>query len=535
MAIGATCVWEMRDTGAATNGGGYVSGGGGTDYSQQDAAQYTTSSATTSGAGAVILWAAAASDMVGNILYIASGTNFTVGWYQVTSISAGVSVTVDRNCCSGAGSSGVINVGGAWTFGSSLEDSFFEQIVAGNKIWVKNGTYTLSAAVAMATTISSNGNAAVMEGYNSTRGDVPLGDTRPLFALGANAYGFTVARWDHRNIRFTTTAANGVQSGGLSIWKWCKCINSSTTAGRFAFSAGSFANLFLFYSEGISYRGSAFYTNSSTCFIEGCNLHNSLYGLDIFSSTSALVFMNNTIVYGNTSRAVNLTATTAFIHLNNCTLYGAESTIGVGVNGAANARYFEMWNCSISGFTTGINQTDSTANTIVEDYNNFYNNDTNRTNAATGAHSTTNNPSFTSVGEMVNTGTVTAGASDNTITDTGANFSTLVAGVHYFNLISGTNCTAGIYGITTVAPGADNTKLVLDLDPTSSSTGSSIVYSIVTGLDFSPGTGLKAGGHPGAFPGGYSTGYLDQGAVQRQEPAGGAAGLMYRPNMAGNV
>ena len=36
--------------------------------------------------------------------------------------------------------------------------------------------------------------------------------------------------------------------------------------------------------------------------------------------------------------------------------------------------------------------------------------------------------------------------------------------------------------------------------------------------NFAIGTALKATGFPGAFPGGLSTGYLDPGAVQRQEP-----------------
>ncbi len=42
--------------------------------------------------------------------------------------------------------------------------------------------------------------------------------------------------------------------------------------------------------------------------------------------------------------------------------------------------------------------------------------------------------------------------------------------------------------------------------------------------NFSIGTNLKALGFPGLFPGGLSTGYLDIGAVQRQEPAGGGGG-----------
>lgn len=42
--------------------------------------------------------------------------------------------------------------------------------------------------------------------------------------------------------------------------------------------------------------------------------------------------------------------------------------------------------------------------------------------------------------------------------------------------------------------------------------------------DFSIGTNLKAQGWPGAFPGGLSTGYMDIGAVQRQEAASGGSG-----------
>lgn len=48
----------------------------------------------------------------------------------------------------------------------------------------------------------------------------------------------------------------------------------------------------------------------------------------------------------------------------------------------------------------------------------------------------------------------------------------------------------------------------LALDPT---------FTNAAGGDYSIGTNLKALAYPGAFPGGTSTGYLDMGAVQRQE------------------
>lgn len=46
-------------------------------------------------------------------------------------------------------------------------------------------------------------------------------------------------------------------------------------------------------------------------------------------------------------------------------------------------------------------------------------------------------------------------------------------------------------------------------------------FTDAAGGDFSVGTNVKATAFPGAFNGSSTTGYLDQGAVQRQEPAGG--------------
>lgn len=48
-------------------------------------------------------------------------------------------------------------------------------------------------------------------------------------------------------------------------------------------------------------------------------------------------------------------------------------------------------------------------------------------------------------------------------------------------------------------------------------------FTDAPGGDFSVGENLKAAGFPGAFDGGLSTGYLDMGAVQRQEPAAGGS------------
>lgn len=53
--------------------------------------------------------------------------------------------------------------------------------------------------------------------------------------------------------------------------------------------------------------------------------------------------------------------------------------------------------------------------------------------------------------------------------------------------------------------------------------------------DFSVGTNMKASGVPGVFAGGLSEGFLDLGAVQREEPAGGGGGLLVNPGMDGGM
>ncbi len=151
MAIAATAVWEIRTTATASNanGGFYNAAIGTNDYSQQDSAQYNLTGATSSGAGAVILHASAAADMVGNGAHVISGTNFTAGWYEIISVVAGVSITVDRAVTTGIGATGVVNIGGALSLGSS-DDAVFESPSAGNIMWVKAGTYTLGGTVNIA-------------------------------------------------------------------------------------------------------------------------------------------------------------------------------------------------------------------------------------------------------------------------------------------------------------------------------------------------------------------------------------------------
>lgn len=185
MALSSSIVWEVRTGGSANNGGGFKTGASGTDFSLQDAAQYALTTATTVFATDpnVILHASAAADMVGNIAHIvSSGGGFTAGFYEITSVSVGVSFTVTgaANASTSNGILGVINIGGALDKIGTISLI----ALAGNKIYIKSGSYTLASD-----TFNSFGTATLpiqITGYSSTRsghGDSAFGARNSIGAL----------------------------------------------------------------------------------------------------------------------------------------------------------------------------------------------------------------------------------------------------------------------------------------------------------------------------------------------------------------
>jgi hypothetical protein len=109
-------VWEVRTTGNDDNGGCKDTDAA-TDYTNQDSAQLTLTDLATSGAGVTTLTSATGgftAAMVDNCIQIKSGTNFNVGFYEITGHTDTNTVTLDRTPSSaGAGSGGTGSVGGA--------------------------------------------------------------------------------------------------------------------------------------------------------------------------------------------------------------------------------------------------------------------------------------------------------------------------------------------------------------------------------------------------------------------------------------
>jgi len=196
-AITATTQWELRTTGADSNGGGFDTASTGTDRSQQDTAYiaYTdlVIGATTTQATSAAHPFDATSP--GNVVNVISGTGCTVQRTQVVSV-AGTTATFDvalgtaASTCTG-------NLGGALlTLNTAIN-----AVAPDNVINIKAGTYTQTAT---ATQVANNNFSLI--GFGTAHGD---NGTRPLLTTATNSVDILRANAGLAviNVNFSSTAA----------------------------------------------------------------------------------------------------------------------------------------------------------------------------------------------------------------------------------------------------------------------------------------------------------------------------------------
>ncbi|MGO9519564.1 MAG: hypothetical protein ACLPND_21210 [Candidatus Korobacteraceae bacterium] len=209
--------WDVRTTGADTNGGGFdpTVTSPGTDYSQQASAQVAFTDliigSTTTQLTSVLDAFGATSP--GNVINITGGSGCTTGWFEILSVS-GSTATMDRavgtaaSVCTG-------NLGGSFATPAQGITQATASTVAlgtiflGNTVNVKAGTYTQAAL----TTIDNSYVALVtVLGYSATHGD---GGTKPLIteSAGNNLFntgfcGTSPCRIVVNNVSMSTTAGS---------------------------------------------------------------------------------------------------------------------------------------------------------------------------------------------------------------------------------------------------------------------------------------------------------------------------------------
>lgn len=358
-ALSSTVQWDVRTTGSDSNGGGFngAGSGAGTDFSQQNAAQYTFSDlASTSGTTNPCVVTSASHNFVAadnrNIIHISAGTNWTTGWYEIVSTAANAA-TLDRACGSVASISG-----GTYFVGGALQtmDQANTNLVASNTVNVKSGTYTRTTTLALAvstpatwigfqTTHSDYGTAPVVTTATNSTDLISIGEgvtvgvTLDNFAFtntaGTPAIGIVSVSNNSnyvavRNCSFSgfTNAINGDNVGahfeflglviaateiknstsdGINLTSSFATIESSWIHGNTGsgLRATSSANHFTVVQSILSNNGGSGIaaSNSPVSIIDSVLASNTSDGLT--ATTSQVIFLSNTIIYGNGGFGVN--------------------------------------------------------------------------------------------------------------------------------------------------------------------------------------------------------------------------------------
>ena len=524
-ALPATAVWDIRSTATAgnANGGFFNSASVGTDYSLQDVAQLSLTDLANVAASATVTSATGGftAQMVGNGLHVISGTNFTPSWYEIVAYISTNSVTLDRAPATN-GSVGVCKIGGALSFGSILDQTVFQLKIAGMKYYMKNGGYTFVQGVG-AGGATGNINPYWFIGYNLTHGDLCIGNTRPL--INVQNFDWNFGDYFIKNLRIFGANTTRIAIGGAYVDN-CSFLQRSTSTTTWSYIAAT--NGIVSNCDFCAYRGVAAASGGDRNVFRNSVFHHSRNGLGLALGTQNAVVENN-IIHSNYERAVSIDAQQLVrIIFQNNTLVGSINKVGVGFEFTlGNAGMLSTFRNIIYGFTTGVVST--TANTAnIDDYNVYFNNTANVTNVANwqiGPKTVTIDPGFTGIG--IHSGSTATTTSGDHLVQTGALFVhgsiPVVAGRDCVCIVSGTGVTAGYYGIASVD---SDVQITTDIALTANATANK-VWFITVGQDFTPGPTMKGLGGL-VFPGQYTQGYADPGAVQQFGTGGGGDAVFAR-------
>jgi hypothetical protein len=215
MALASTTVWEVRTGGSDNSGGGYnpSRSGSSTDRSLSDTAYKNgtnlTVDATTNTDVAPDGYTPDATADPGNLIQITAGAGFTAGFYEIVSIQSG-KWRLDRSPAA-TGTSG-----GTWAMGGALASpgKAAGAKIAGNTIYIKAGTYTITTTSSnVAAGIVNDTLAGFWEGYQTTRGDF---GTKPLLQVASS--GVTSVTLFSTSARVTNLALDGLSKTSIRGW-----------------------------------------------------------------------------------------------------------------------------------------------------------------------------------------------------------------------------------------------------------------------------------------------------------------------------
>jgi len=345
MGLPSTGVWEVRSTGADTNGGGFDSAASGTDYSQQAAAQFSgTDLASANGTTNPSVVTSASHNFVatdvGNFIQVTAGTNWSTGFYEIVSVAANAA-TLDR----AVGTSAALS-NGTWAEGGALAtpNKAITSMVDGNKTWIQLATYSRTTTISIPNTSGNYG----VEGYQTARGDGPAGSNRPVITSATNSVTLmtypTNATWYFKNLIFSHTAA--------------------TRGHGFDQTNSGYSPSYFFYNCKFSGCKDAVHSGTSITwdplYFENCEIASSTnIGIEFAGSGSALLHLVDSIIHDSTSDGVHMQSNVLTLVVERSIFYKNGGS-GITIAASGGNVYGEISNSAFAsntadGFTCSVN------------------------------------------------------------------------------------------------------------------------------------------------------------------------------------
>jgi hypothetical protein len=271
-------------------------------------------------------------------------------------------------------------------------DAFLEQLVPGQIVYVKNGSYDQTAAGVDMAKDGTNTLPIIFEGFNTTHGDDPTGNNRPQIDMGTNGMNFD--NYIHfRHMRVTNSSGNTL-AGDIGFYIInCEVINTGTGADNTLDFGSSYGAVIDSYIE-CSFSGTGHSIVGYSGLLVKGNYIKGEHGIYIQQENPIII---DNIIVGDKSAGgtgINSIANLRNFTVMNNTIYNFE----IGIDGANFTQGF-IWSNLIDTCTTGINFNTSRASyLVVMDYNNFNGCTTDVTNVTKGSNATAINPSFTDAG-----------------------------------------------------------------------------------------------------------------------------------------
>lgn len=365
MALSPLTVWEVNSTGNDANGGGFVVGSSGIDKTYVPNGLYVPTThaalATQTTATQVASSTPFVASDVGNLINIAAATGWTAGFYQIVSVASGIA-TLDRAPAAASTSGGTGVVGGALATPQAAANG----MVAGNRLWIRYGTYGAPSSSAPVLNLSNAVNVSSItntqpptwiSGYYQTRGDLGYGpkqaslaSKRPTLQLATTSTATNVVNVGNAsNVLFENLIAdaNNVSGGGcfnLSAQNYCRNCLSIHYANVGFNGAGNSGFEFCEATASTSGFPSAtgFNIYSGNSYMIGCHAHDGGIGVNLGQGC----FVWRCLIANNASWGVNV-AYLGYSVVAECSIVNNANT-GV-YNGNASVFGLRVCDCVIEG------------------------------------------------------------------------------------------------------------------------------------------------------------------------------------------